>query len=78
MDTDIFDIVASVLQGDTLALYLFIKCLDNELRSSIDLMKENGLTQEKAWSRRYPARAITDVDYADDITLLSNTPAHAA
>ena len=27
-DTDYFDIVAGVLQGDTLATYLFIICLD--------------------------------------------------
>ena len=27
-DTDFFDIVAGVLQGDTVALYLFIICLD--------------------------------------------------
>ena len=27
-DTEYFDIVAGVLQGDTLALYLFIICLD--------------------------------------------------
>ena len=27
-DTDFFDIVAGILQGDTLALYLFIICLD--------------------------------------------------
>ena len=27
-DTDCFDIVADVLQGDTLAPYLFIICLD--------------------------------------------------
>ena len=35
-DTDCFDIVAGVLQGDTLALYLFIICLDYVLRTSID------------------------------------------
>ena len=28
VDTDYFDIVAGVLQGDTLAPYLFIICLD--------------------------------------------------
>ena len=28
VDTEFFDIVAGVLQGDTLALYLFIICLD--------------------------------------------------
>ena len=27
-DTEFFDIVAGVLQGNTLALYLFIICLD--------------------------------------------------
>ena len=35
-DTDYFDIVAGVLQGDTLAPYFFIICLDNVLRTSID------------------------------------------
>ena len=36
-----FDIVAGVLQGDTLAPYLFIICLDYVLRTSIDKIKEN-------------------------------------
>ena len=31
-DTDFFDIIAGVLQGDTLAPYLFIICLDYVLR----------------------------------------------
>ena len=35
-DTEYFDIVAGVLQGDTLAPYLFIICLDYVLRTSID------------------------------------------
>ena len=35
-DTDNFDIVAGVLQGDTLAPYLFIIGLDYVLRMSID------------------------------------------
>ena len=39
-DTDYFDIVASVLRGDTLAPYLFIICLHYVLRMSIDKMKE--------------------------------------
>ena len=41
-DTDYFNIVVGVLQGDTLAPYLFVICLDYVLRMSIDLMKENG------------------------------------
>ena len=39
-DTDYFDIVAGVLQGDTLAPYLFIICLDYMLRISINKIKE--------------------------------------
>ena len=40
-DTEYFDIVEEVLQGDTLAPYLFIICLDYVLRTSIDKIKEN-------------------------------------
>ena len=76
-DVDFFDVVFSMLQGDTLAQYLFIICLDYVLRTSIDLMKENGLTLEKARSRRYPARTIADADDADDIAFSANTPALA-
>ena len=46
-DTDYFDIVAGVLQGDTLAPYLFIICLDYMLRTSIDKIKENGFELTK-------------------------------
>ena len=76
-DTDYFDIVAGVLQGDTLAPYLFIICLDYMLRMSIDLIKENGFKLTKERSRRYPTQTIMDADYADDIALLANTPAQA-
>ena len=76
-DTDYFDIVASVLQGDTLALYLFIIGRDYVLRTCIDIMKENGFKRAKERSRRYPTQTITDADYADDIALLANTPAQA-
>ena len=64
-DTDFFDIVAGVLQGDILAPYLFIICIDYVLRT---LMRENGFTLEKARKRRLPAY---------DIGLLENTPAKA-
>ena len=51
-DTDYFDIVAGVQQGDTLAPYLFIICLDYVPRTSIDLMKDNGFKLAKEISRR--------------------------
>ena len=43
-DIDFFDMVTGVLQGDTLAPYLFIFCLDYVLQTSIDQIKENGFT----------------------------------
>ena len=76
-DTDYFDIVEGVLQGDTLAPYLFIICLDYVLRTSIDKIKENGFELTKKRSRRYPANTITDADYADDTAILANAPAQA-
>ena len=76
-DTEYFDIVAGVLQGDTLAPYLFIICLDYVLRTSIDKIKENGFELTKKRSRRYPTTTITDADYADDIAILANTPDQA-
>ena len=76
-DTDYLDIVAGVLQRDTLAPYLFIICLDYVLRTSIDKMKESGFKLTKERSRRYPAQTITDAGNADDIALLTNAPAQA-
>ena len=76
-DTEYFDIVAGVQQRDTLALYLFIICLDYMLRTSIDKIRENGFELTKKRSRRYSAKTITDANYADDIALLANTPNQA-
>ena len=71
-DTDYFDIVAGAQQGDTLDPYLFIICLDYMLRTSIDKFKGNAfeLTKKRSW--KYPAKTISDADYADDIALLAN------
>ena len=76
-DTYYFDIVAGVLQADTLAPCPFIICLDYVLRKSIDKIKENRFELTKKRSRRYPAKTITDADYADDIAILANTPKQA-
>ena len=69
-DTEYFDIVAGVLQGDTLAPYLFIIRLDDVFRTSIDKIKENGFELTKKRSRSYPATTI-------DIAILANTPDQA-
>ena len=73
-DTEYFDIVAGVLQRDTLAPYLFIICLDYVLRTSIDKNREKSFELTKKRSRRHPAKTITDADYADDRAILANTP----
>ena len=53
-DTDFFDIVAGVLQGDTLAPYLFIICLDYVLMKALDKNSELGFTLQEKRSRRFP------------------------
>ena len=72
-DRDHFEIEAGVLQRDTLAPYLFIICLDNVLKTSIDKIKENGFKFIKERSRRYPKKTITV--YTDDIGVSINVPA---
>ena len=76
-DIENFDIVAGVLQGDTLAPYLFIICLDYVLRTVIDKIRENVFELTKKRSRNHTAKTITDADYADDIEILVNTPNQA-
>ena len=67
-DTDYFDMVARVLQWDTLTPYLFIICLDYVLRTLIDKIQENSFELTKKISRWYPAKKITDADSADAST----------
>ena len=57
--------------------YLFIICLHYVLRTSIDKIRENGFELTKKRGRRYPAKTITDANYADDIAILTNTPDQA-
>ena len=47
--------------------------IDYILGTSIDKIRENGFELTKKRSRRYPAKTITDADYADDIAILANT-----
>ena len=63
-----------ITQRDTLTPCLFIICVDYVLRTSIDIMKVNGLKLVKERSKKYPPQTITDADHADDIALLANTP----
>ncbi|KAJ4941094.1 hypothetical protein JOQ06_027381 [Pogonophryne albipinna] len=69
-----FDILAGVMQGDTLAPFLFIMVLDYALRKAISGREQDlGFTLTPRRSRRHPTVVLTDLDYADDISLLSDS-----
>ena len=72
-DTDYFNIQAGVMQGDTLAPFLFVIVLDYAMRKAIDGKEDElGLTLHERRSSRNPAISLCDLDFADDIVLLSN------
>ena len=72
-ETDYFKIFAGVMQGDTLAPFLFVIVLDYALRRAIEGREEElGFTLHPRRSRRVGAESICDLDFADDIVLLSN------
>ena len=66
-----------MLQGDTLAPFLFIIVLDYVLRLSLDTINYKGLQIHPRRSRRQPATHITDLDFADDIALVSDLVTNA-
>ena len=68
--TDFFTINTGVLQGDPLAPFLFIICLDFALRKAIE--QSDGITLKSRRSRRHPAECLADLGYADDIVLLED------
>ena len=71
-DTDFFDISAGVLQGNTLAPYIFIICLDYVLRKALDKNNELGFILAKRKSKCFPTMKVTDTDYADDLAVLAD------
>ena len=71
-ETDELDIYGGVLQGDTLAPYLFIIVLDYCLRSAI-----NGREEHLGFTIRVGPLMVTDIGFADDIALVSDTACQA-
>ncbi|XP_066922050.1 uncharacterized protein [Clytia hemisphaerica] len=74
-ETEFFDVVTGVLQGDPLAHYPFIIVLDYALRTVIT--SEDGFTIEKRRCRRHHNEKLADLDFADDISLLNETVVEA-
>ena len=70
--TEEFHIHSGVLQGDTLAPYLFVIMLDYALRQAIAGREEElGFQLVRRQSRRKGPVVVTDLDFADDIALIS-------
>ena len=69
-DTEFFEILAGVLQGNTLAPYLFIFAMYCTTRQAVGNENNLGFTLDRSRSRRHPAKVLCDTDVADDIALL--------
>lgn len=74
-ETTIFNITAGVLQGDTLAPFLFIIIVDYVMRSTLEDHNHLGFTLNKTTRRNQPLpqNTFTDTDYADDLCLISDS-----
>ena len=71
-ETEFFEILAGVLQGDILAPYIFIIMIDYAIRQAIDNdALDLGFKLDRKRSRRYNPDVITDLDFADDIALVT-------
>ena len=71
-NTDLFDILAGIMQGDTLAPYLFIITVDFVLRKVFEGNDDLGFTLQKRRSKRYPSLKVTDCAFADDLATISD------
>ena len=72
-NTDISSTEAGVLQGGTLAPYLFIIFIDYVMQTSTENRENLGFTITQRLSQRSPATYVTDTDFADDIARLSDS-----
>ena len=71
-ETEFFEVLAGVLQGDTLAPYIFAIMIDYAMRPATgndDLELEFKLDRKR--SRRHNPDVITNLDFADDIALVT-------
>ncbi len=69
--SDPFNVTTGVLQGDVLAPFLFIILVDYLLEKASE--PGTGVETHPRQSRRYPAKYLNDLDFADDIALLESS-----
>ena len=70
--SDPFEASTGVLQGDVLSPFLFIILVDSLLKKATSDL-DSGVVTHPRRSRRYPVKALHDLDFADDIVLLEST-----
>ena len=71
-ETEPFQVTSGVLQGDTPAPYLFVIVLDYALQKAMQgREKELGFCLKKQQSRCLDPVVLMNLDFADDIALLS-------
>jgi hypothetical protein len=73
--TNFIDLSIGVLEGDALALYLFVIVVDYVMRVALaDQSLGLKITNKVGTTTRIktPAKYITDLDFADDIMLISD------
>ena len=71
-ETEFFEILAGVLQGDTLAPYIFTIMIDYAMRQAIGIdALDLGFKLDRKRSRRHNPDVITDLNFADDIALVT-------
>ena len=70
--SDPFETSSGVLQGDTLAPFLFVLVLDWVLRTALPT-DEDGFLLRRRVGRRQPEKRLSVLGYADDLALLSST-----
>jgi exonuclease III len=74
--SDMFETSSGVLQGDTLAPFLFVLLLDWVLRTAIPT-DDDGFVLNRRTSRRHPEKRLSILGYADDLALLASTESGA-
>ena len=72
-DTQLFEITTYILQCDTITPFLFIICLDYDIKSYIDCSSNICFTLKKKRSRRHSATYITDTNYIGDIAIIADS-----
>ena len=75
-NTDFFDITTGVLQGDTAAPYLSITVLDHALRIAFHNSRL-GFEVQPRKSSRHPAIHVTDLDFADNVAIVTEEVQYA-